>query len=618
MARRIKDVTKDYLENVPLPTHGSTYTVISHKSIIDYAYQELANHGFGIVGEEYRCTHDGQIAQGIYRLQYGSDPEMSVMFAWTNSYNKKIRFKCAVGGYVSMNNTVMLSADMGSYSRKHTGSADADTIASMQSQIANATMYYNQLVQDKEEMKKVELTRKRQAELLGVLFADHQILNTEQASIVLQQMEKPSFFYNGGRDTLWAFYNHITIALQNSHPQTWMEDQRMLHMCLIDELANSVLQPDISLIEEPLLVDILDPLASNYGEPENQTNLLVQIAEVTGDDSVLWGAQHKITEDIVIHIESDQEYLERVAEIEGEPKMTELPDNQVVQNGSDFDIDLHQSDEIIEDTNEDEENVLTEDELAHQLYGVDNDIEVSIPSVDLDDEEDEDWEKLEVADIITPCAAHDVETEKEETELVQYTDPAGNTFELVNPKTNEELVAEYNATHDDSHMNIEYLSPEEVKEKYGQEIVIHVESDEEYVQRVAEIEGEPEVETKMPQEIMDALMNAPEMDVSKVDMSKVTSVDAPEVAPNRVKFAIDETEEEVEVPKFEWEEPQLAMTPEEIHEHQDEIDQIIANEVETPVVAEVPVSEPSNDLDFSLDFEDEDDDEPSSSHDFFL
>jgi hypothetical protein len=478
MARRIKDVTKDYLENVPLPTHGSTYTVISHKSIIDYAYQELANHGFGIVGEEYRCTHDGQIAQGIYRLQYGSDPEMSVMFAWTNSYNKKIRFKCAVGGYVSMNNTVMLSADMGSYSRKHTGSADADTIASMQSQIANATMYYNQLVQDKEEMKKVELSRKRQAELLGVLFADHQILNTEQASIVLQQMEKPSFFYNGGRDTLWAFYNHITIALQNSHPQTWMEDQRMLHMCLIDELANSVLQPDISLIEEPVLVDILDPLASNYGEPENQTNLLVQIAEITKDDSVLWGAQHKITEnhafsmaqlagvkapeDIVIHIESDEEYAQRVAEIEGEPEMTELPDNQVVQNGSDFDIDLHQSDEMILDTHE----------------------------------------------------------------VVKYTDPVGNTFEL------------------------------------------------------------PSIQ--------------------------------PEVAPARVKFAIDDTEEEVEVPAFEWEEPQLAMTPEEIHEHQDEIDQIIANEVETPVVAEVPVSEPSNDLDFSLDFEDEDDDEPSSSHDFFL
>ncbi len=42
----------------------------------------------------------------------------------------------------------------------------------------------------------------------------------------------------------------------------------------------------------------------------NQTNILDQIAELTGETS----------EEIVIHIESDQEYVERVAEIEGEPE----------------------------------------------------------------------------------------------------------------------------------------------------------------------------------------------------------------------------------------------------------------------------------------------------------
>jgi hypothetical protein len=90
----------------------------------------------------------------------------------------------------------------------------------------------------------------------------------------------------------------------------------------------------------------------------------------------------------------------------------ELADNQVVQKGSDFDIDLHQSEEIILEANEAEKTVLneeeeihheieveelaleqpeesilvdcdkdeipiniesiTEDELSHQLYGVDN------------------------------------------------------------------------------------------------------------------------------------------------------------------------------------------------------------------------------------------------------
>ena len=282
MPRKIKDVTKDYLVNVALPVHGQTYTVISHQSIIDYAYQELANQGFGIVDEEYRSTLDGQIAQGIYKLQFGSDPEMNLMFAWTNSYNKQIRFKCATGGYVNANQTVMLAGELGSYARKHTGTADADVIASMQTHITNATMYYNQLVKDKEVMKTINLSSRKQAELLGILFAEYEVLTTEQASIIRQQMDKPSFFYNGGKDTLWAFYNHVTVALQHSHPRSWMEDQRMLHWVISNEFDLSAPVQVVSTPAEELSTPV-DPL---YEVP-NQTNILDQITEVELEEEPL-------------------------------------------------------------------------------------------------------------------------------------------------------------------------------------------------------------------------------------------------------------------------------------------------------------------------------------------
>lgn len=272
MPRKIKNVTKDYLVNVPLPNHADTYTVISYQSVIDYAYAELAAQGFGIVDEEYRCTLDGQIAQGIYKLQYNTDPEMCIMFTWTNSYNKQIKFKCAIGGYVNANGTVMLLGEIGTYVRKHSGTADADTIASMKSQIANADMYYTQLLQDKDKMKEINLSSKRQAELLGILFAEYEILNTEQASIVKQQMTKPSFFYNGGNDTMWAFYNHVTYSLQQSHPRSWMEDQRMLHWVITNEVEFTT---PVQVVEE--VVEVADPL---YQVP-NQTNILDQIDEIT-------------------------------------------------------------------------------------------------------------------------------------------------------------------------------------------------------------------------------------------------------------------------------------------------------------------------------------------------
>jgi hypothetical protein len=279
MSRKIKNITKDYLVAIPLPNHADTYTVISHESIIQYAYAELANQGFGIVSEEYRCTQDGQIAQGVYRLQYEKDPELSLMFGWANSYNKQMRFKCAMGTYVNTNGTVMIAGEMGSYTRKHTGTADTDTIQSMKDQITNAYMYYDQLAADKDRMKAIELTTKRQAELLGVLFAEYEILNSEQTSFVHQQMNKPSFFYNGGKNTLWSFYNHVTLALQQSHPRTWMEDQRMLHWVITNEFTQIT---PVEAVE--ITTPMEDPLDSNYGQPENQTNLLVQIAEIESQE----------------------------------------------------------------------------------------------------------------------------------------------------------------------------------------------------------------------------------------------------------------------------------------------------------------------------------------------
>ena len=281
MPKKIQNTTKAHIISVLLPNHGATYTVISHQFVIDYAYQALANGGFGIVEEEYRCTADGQIAQGIYKLQFNSDPELSMMFAWTNSYNKQVKFKCVVGAYINDTGSVMISGDMGSWVRKHMGTADTETKATIDDYVTNAYMYYNQLVSDKAAMKEMMLNTRKQAQLLGVLFAEYGILTTEQASFIRDQMKKPSFTFESN-DSLWAFYNYVTLALQQSHPRTWMEDQRILHH-FISSIYNFQQCSAPAQIEEPINTvseTIEDPLANNYGQPENQTNILIQIAEI--------------------------------------------------------------------------------------------------------------------------------------------------------------------------------------------------------------------------------------------------------------------------------------------------------------------------------------------------
>ena len=323
MPKKIKDCTWDYLTGIPLPVHADTYTVISHENVMDYTKTALINAGFTIEREEYRATADGQIAQGVYRLHYGTDQELSMMLAWTNSYNKQVRFKCGVGAYINTNGTVMVCGDMGNWARKHTGTADTETIATITDQVTNAHMYYNQLVADKNVMQTISMTKRKQAQLLGILFAEYQILTTEQASIVRQQMDKPSYVF-ADNNSLWAFYNYVTLALQQSHPKTWMEDQRILHY-FINSVNNFPVcsQPTQVPVEEVIVTedtavnsifkDIIDAINPN------QISLLDQIADMEAD---------MMDEDIRYAANNEEEIYD---EIEVEELALEQPEESILQ-----------------------------------------------------------------------------------------------------------------------------------------------------------------------------------------------------------------------------------------------------------------------------------------------
>jgi hypothetical protein len=349
MPKKIQEYGKAHLISVALPAHGDTYTVISHESVIDMSITALVNAGFTIVKEEYRATADGQIAQGIYKLNFNSDPELSMMFAWTNSYNKQVRFKCGVGAYVNKTGTVMVCGDIGSWSRKHTGTADTETQETIDEQVANAHMYYDQLCADKTAMESITMNKRKQAQMLGILFAEYQILTTEQASIIRDQMKRPSHVYSDS-NSLWAFYNYVTIALQQSHPKTWMEDQRILHMFISEVNRFAPVSTPVQVLSTPPQ-DLSTPV------PEvdpNQINLLDAIAEA------------------------------------------ELADNQVVQEEVEIEPVVHQSEEIILSAIEAEEVPLELDEIVKYTDPAGNTFE---------------------APIVPPCAAHDVETEKEEARI---------------------------------------------------------------------------------------------------------------------------------------------------------------------------------------------------------
>jgi hypothetical protein len=238
-------------------------------------------------------------------------------------------------------------------------------------------------------MENVSLNKRRQSQMLGILFAEYQILTTEQASLIRQQMDKPSNFY-ANTDSLWAFYCYVTIALQSSHPKTWMEDQRILHY-FISTVGNFT--PVAAVVPEVEEEVIVDPLANNYGQPENQTNLLVQIAEM------------------------------------------EVANTQVVQEEIEIEPVVHQSEEIILEANEaEEDHVIIEDEIwtteeePLKIATIVNTNEAEETPFDLDAEDDAMLDALlvPIEREISPENSTDIFPQDE---TVIYTDPVGNTFE---------------------------------------------------------------------------------------------------------------------------------------------------------------------------------------------
>jgi|TARA_R110002153_G_scaffold19018_2_gene65649 hypothetical protein len=253
--KRPTEVTRNYLENQPLPNHGKSYTVISHKEVIDNTMNLLSASGFSITKEVYRSNMSANVAQGIYHIRpinpidnsIETEEELGMMFSWTNSYDKSTRFQCAVGAYVLVCSNGMVAGDMMNYNRKHTGTANMDTKIHMSDQIKNAEKYYKRLISDKDYLKTVTLSCKNQSELIGRLFIDEDLLDTQQVSMVKKEMEKPSFDYGVNSESAWAFYNHVTHALKKAHPRDWLGDQQNFHDFITTEVIKSTLFSNVEV-----------------------------------------------------------------------------------------------------------------------------------------------------------------------------------------------------------------------------------------------------------------------------------------------------------------------------------------------------------------------------------
>ena len=272
MPRSTKNyVNKDVLINATLPIATKTYTVISHGHIINTTIDLLTQAGFTIEQERYRCNMDARVAQGIYKINYGDDPDLSMMFTWTNSYDKSTRFRCAIGAYVNASGASMVKKTS-SWQRKHTGAALQETDNTIKNIIDDADNYFSELIDIKNKMKSINVSdeaeelgsadarynnviRRKFGHMLADLAFYKKLLNSDQVSTILKESTTPSYAYTTGANSIWTAYNYILCGVKIAHPKLWLDNQTSVLLHFMDEYDLVTFDEDE---DDTLLVNVLD------------------------------------------------------------------------------------------------------------------------------------------------------------------------------------------------------------------------------------------------------------------------------------------------------------------------------------------------------------------------
>jgi hypothetical protein len=213
------------------PERTDSYTPIMHSNVISQVRKEIGKAGFMITAEDYRSTNNGQVAIGNYRINYKSDPDIELTASFMNSYNKQFAFRFTIGAMVRvcLNGMFVSDGKFGFFKRVHKGDADILSTSIISDYLKSADDYWGTLVGAKDELKTKLLSKSDQYNILGQLFFDDKLLTTLQMNIIKKELENPSFEYGVDNSSAWALYNHVTLALKESHPANWMDDHYAIH-----------------------------------------------------------------------------------------------------------------------------------------------------------------------------------------------------------------------------------------------------------------------------------------------------------------------------------------------------------------------------------------------------
>jgi hypothetical protein len=265
-------ITEQYLRNTPLPEATDTYTVIPHGFVIDTIRRELQVNNFTITEEKFYEGDLGEVAEGEFYIQNDLDPSMGMVFHWQNSYNKKVKFGCAIVGMIYDNNTGMIGSTGAEWMRKHTGTALEEAEETIKDLCAQAEEHFKGIIEEKQKMIAIPLTDRLYGRIMGELYFEKEFLNQTQASVIIKERKRPMFEYQD-RDTLWGLYKYIMFGIQDAYIGTWQVCQQRVHMIVMSYVEMIKEPTDIGFPSPVATIEVPVPAANMHKQSNFQDNL---------------------------------------------------------------------------------------------------------------------------------------------------------------------------------------------------------------------------------------------------------------------------------------------------------------------------------------------------------
>jgi hypothetical protein len=225
-----------------IPALTETYSPVAHSELIYLLEKQLGADGYEVKNNFVQQSYNGEQIFGTMSLRKETGiagDDLAQTMAYQNSYNKRLPIRLVSGGRVFICSNGMIVGDIITF-RKHTGDVFPALKEMIKIAIVRMEEDFEKTQRDVLVMKETELTTTLAAELIGRMFVEERILNSNEVNEVARQLRKPKF-EEFKANTLWSLYNHATYALNDAAPDRRMQSLKQLHefsMDVANELVN--------------------------------------------------------------------------------------------------------------------------------------------------------------------------------------------------------------------------------------------------------------------------------------------------------------------------------------------------------------------------------------------